>query len=251
MKIIVLLISRARGLSSAWNRQICTTRGHRFRERFAHFKVLQYPRLGMLQYLISQTGFPWDADFINLKAYSLPSPRCDRISHLPQSPVPSPLRQRNNGRPWTTQQSGTRALTCFRRRVMRWGLTWKVARSRRILKFAQNMNLGFTIEMVRQAEEHEREIAWRVWPTMHHHLLPQYLMNNCINKRYSVAHYSEENHQQPPRRIHCLEQRTWVRPGLLLHMMHVLSVGLWHLRVSPSLMLLLRGVNALCIVCLN
>ncbi|PGH23208.1 hypothetical protein AJ80_02738 [Polytolypa hystricis UAMH7299] len=32
------------------------------------------------------------------------------------------------------------------------------------IEFAHNMNLGIRMEMVRQAEEHERELAWRVWP---------------------------------------------------------------------------------------
>lgn len=33
-----------------------------------YMDVLKLPHLGMLQYLLRQTGYPWDADVINLRA---------------------------------------------------------------------------------------------------------------------------------------------------------------------------------------
>lgn len=33
-----------------------------------HMNVLKLPYIGMLQYLLHQTGYPWDADIINLRA---------------------------------------------------------------------------------------------------------------------------------------------------------------------------------------
>ncbi|KAF3479945.1 phosphotransferase [Arthroderma uncinatum] len=37
-------------------------------ENALHMQALRQPGLGMIQYLISQAGYPWDADLINLKA---------------------------------------------------------------------------------------------------------------------------------------------------------------------------------------
>ncbi|PGH15191.1 hypothetical protein AJ79_02556 [Helicocarpus griseus UAMH5409] len=48
-------------------------------------------------------------------------------------------------------------------------------------EYAQNMNLGFRMEMVRQSEEHERELAWRAWPYKDDDdtsLLPRYSTND-------------------------------------------------------------------------
>lgn len=62
----------------------------------AHLRTLQIPHLGMRQYLTQQTGYPWDADVVNLRAALVgvtSSHIWGRISTLP-CPVSLPEEER-------------------------------------------------------------------------------------------------------------------------------------------------------------
>jgi hypothetical protein len=128
----------------------------------AHLKVLRYPNIGIRQYLISQTGFPWDADFINRKAslvgitqiWGEVSPATCPISFTPEEQETA----LNDAAEWNES-----AETLSKARDAM-GIDFEGGTEPENYEFARYMNLEFRTEMVRQAEEHERDLCWRAWP---------------------------------------------------------------------------------------
>ncbi|KAE8399074.1 kinase-like domain-containing protein [Aspergillus pseudonomiae] len=118
-----------------------------------HMRVLKTPYLGMQQYLLRQTGYPWDADVINLRTAlvgittpSVWSKISSAVSALAESQewneseqLLSRVREHLNIDP----EGGTEP-DDFERAV--------------------EGNRQFRMEMVRQAEAGQREICWRNWP---------------------------------------------------------------------------------------
>ncbi|PGH35444.1 hypothetical protein GX50_01782 [[Emmonsia] crescens] len=133
-------------------------------ENQRHFNALQYPYLGMIQYLISQTAFPWDADFINLMASLVAFTQIWKNVSSSSEPCPisfTPEEQRqalDDAAEWNESAD----LLSASRDAM--GVDLEGGTEPGNFEFAREMNLGFRMEMVKQAEEHERELAWRVWP---------------------------------------------------------------------------------------
>lgn len=153
-------------------------------ENDLHFKALQYPRLGMPQYLISQMGFPWDADFINLKASLVTFTQMwpDVSSSTEPCPISFTPEEQKQALDDAEEWNESADMLSTVRDAM--GIDLEGGTEPENYEFARNMNLGFRMEMVRQAEEHEREIAWRAWPYKECHLLQRSLTNSmrkCVS----------------------------------------------------------------------
>ncbi|KAK2771974.1 hypothetical protein FQN53_004833 [Emmonsiellopsis sp. PD_33] len=134
-------------------------------ENDLHFKALQHPNLGLLQYLISQAGFPWDADFINLKASLVAVSRAWKdISSSPEDPCPISFtaEEQRQALDDAAEWNESADLLSAAREAM--GIDFEGGTEPENFEFAREMNSRFRREMVRQAEEHEREVAWRTWP---------------------------------------------------------------------------------------
>jgi hypothetical protein len=121
-----------------------------------HLEALRLPNLGMLQYLIVQTSFPWDADLINLRAALVGITNAwDDISTLP-CPI---------------SFSGEDL-----KKALNDALEWKesaeillaVRDSLGNFEHASDMNQKWRIEMLKHAEAHERDLCWRGWPYKNH-----------------------------------------------------------------------------------
>ncbi|KAB8264121.1 kinase-like domain-containing protein [Aspergillus pseudonomiae] len=113
-----------------------------------HMRVLKTPYLGMQQYLLRQTGYPWDADVINLRTALVGITTPSVWSKISSAVCPvwneseqllSRVREHLNIDP----EGGTEP-DDFERAV--------------------EGNRQFRMEMVRQAEAGQREICWRNWP---------------------------------------------------------------------------------------
>ncbi|EFW20390.1 conserved hypothetical protein [Coccidioides posadasii str. Silveira] len=106
-----------------------------------HMEALRIPHLSMQQYLIQQTGYPWDGDVINLRAALV-----DREKALKESSE------------WNESEA---LLTAVRNDL---GIDLEGGTELENYDWASSRNLQFRREMSRQAEVHEREVSWRNWP---------------------------------------------------------------------------------------
>ncbi|KAK2810193.1 hypothetical protein FQN50_003163 [Emmonsiellopsis sp. PD_5] len=134
-------------------------------ENDLHFKTLQYPHLGLRQYLISQAGFPWDADFINLKASLVAATRSWKdISSSPEDPCPISFTEEEQRQALDDAAEWNESADFLSKAREAMGIDFEGGTEPGNFEFAREMNLRFRMEMVRQADEHERELAWRTWP---------------------------------------------------------------------------------------
>ncbi|KAL4907063.1 hypothetical protein BDW74DRAFT_176665 [Aspergillus multicolor] len=101
-----------------------------------HMEDLKLPHLGMLQYLLRQTGYPWDGDVINLRAA------------LVGITTPS----------WNESEQ---LLSRIREHL---GIDLEGGTEPENFEWAVEGNRQFRTEMVRQAEPGQRELCWRDWP---------------------------------------------------------------------------------------
>lgn len=129
-----------------------------------HMEALKIPHLGMRQYLFQQTGYPWDADLINLRAALVgitSTTVWDYISSLP-CPVSFPGNERDEAMEESRSWNESEALLSTIRSNLRIDLEGGTEPEN--FEWAFNRNLEFRLEMLRQTEEHERDICWRNWP---------------------------------------------------------------------------------------
>ncbi|KAI1947423.1 hypothetical protein LOZ53_006289 [Ophidiomyces ophidiicola] len=128
-----------------------------------HYKTMRLKNIGLLQFLISQTGYPWDADYINLKM-SLVYVAKNWDTFSPEHPCPiffTPEEQQTalcEANDWNESAS---MLSQMRESM---SIDSEGGTEPENFDFAMNMNLEFRMEMVKQAEPHQRNICWQTWP---------------------------------------------------------------------------------------
>ncbi|KAJ5259345.1 kinase-like domain-containing protein [Penicillium angulare] len=115
-----------------------------------HMHVLKLPHLGMQQYLFRQTGYPWDADVINLCAVLVGITTPSVWSKI--SPADCPVVFSDKEREKAIAESEY--------------LNIDLEGGTEPDNFEKVVegNRQFRVEMVRQAEVGEQEICWRNWP---------------------------------------------------------------------------------------
>ncbi|OGM48773.1 hypothetical protein ABOM_003006 [Aspergillus bombycis] len=130
----------------------------------AHLKALQIPHIGMRQYLFRQTGYPWDADTINLSAalVGISTPHVwSSITSLP-CPVSFSDEEREKSLEESADWNDSeRLLSTIRNHL---GIDLEGGTEPENYEWAYHKNLEFRMEFLRQSEEHEHELCWQNWP---------------------------------------------------------------------------------------
>lgn len=130
----------------------------------AHMEALKTPHLGMRQYLFQQTGYPWDADLINLQAALAGITSAAAWNHI--SSLSCPVSFSDSERDKIMEESqlwneSEALLSTVRRNLM---IDLEGGTEPENFDWASHRNLEFRLEMLRQSEEHERDICWKNWP---------------------------------------------------------------------------------------
>ncbi|KAL3443689.1 hypothetical protein BJX65DRAFT_320472 [Aspergillus insuetus] len=112
-----------------------------------HMDVLRLPHLSMQQYLLKQTGYPWDADVINLRAALVGITTPSVWSKIWSAPCPVEFSDEEREAALAESQEWNESERLLTRVTQ-----------------AVEGNRQFCEEMVRQAEEGQEEIGWRNWP---------------------------------------------------------------------------------------
>ncbi|KZF19666.1 phosphotransferase enzyme family protein [Xylona heveae TC161] len=131
-----------------------------------HLNALRtIPHLGMRQYLIQQTAYPWDADVINLRAALVgitdPDIWSTGISSLP-CPVSFSKEERKAAMDESSEWNESEALLSRVRSEL--GIDLEGGTEPENFEWAAQKNAELRLEMLRQCDVHEREICWRNWP---------------------------------------------------------------------------------------
>lgn len=129
-----------------------------------HMDVLKSPHLGMQQYLIRQTGYPWDADIINLRAALVgitTTSAWNRISSA-VCPVVFSDEEREAAMAESREWNESEQLLSQAREYLDIDLEGGTEPDN--YERAIEGNLQFRMEMVRQSEPGQEGICWRNWP---------------------------------------------------------------------------------------
>jgi hypothetical protein len=129
----------------------------------AHLKTLEIPHFGMQQYLSQQTGYPWDADIINLYAalVGVTSPQVwSSISSMP-CPVSFTDEERETAIEESCEWNESERLLCAVKSHL--GIDLEGGTAPENPEWACHKNLEFGMESLGQSEEHERAY-WQNWP---------------------------------------------------------------------------------------
>lgn len=129
-----------------------------------HMDMLKLPHLGMRQYLVRQTGYPWDADVINLRAALVGITTASVWSSISSAvcPVVFSDEEREIAMAESHEWNDSEQLLSQVRGYLDIdpeGGTEPDNHGR-----AVEGNRQFRMEMVRQSEVDQREICWRNWP---------------------------------------------------------------------------------------
>ncbi|WEW56479.1 hypothetical protein PRK78_001924 [Emydomyces testavorans] len=128
-----------------------------------HYKTMQLQNIGLLQFLISQTGYPWDADYINLKMSLVRvTQKWDLFSPEHSCPISfTPEEQQTALRKAIDWNASADMLSQMRESM---AIDLEGGTEPENFELAVNMNEEFRMEMVKHAEPHQRDICWRTWP---------------------------------------------------------------------------------------
>ncbi|PYI28637.1 kinase-like protein [Aspergillus indologenus CBS 114.80] len=129
-----------------------------------HMSALKIPHLGMRQYLYQQTGYPWDADTINLRAalVGITTPQVWEIISSASCPVSFTEQERQAAREDSNEWNESEKLLSALREHL--GVDLEGGTAPENFEWASQRNLELRLEMLRQAEEHERDLCWQNWP---------------------------------------------------------------------------------------
>ncbi|KAL4808109.1 kinase-like domain-containing protein [Aspergillus unguis] len=129
-----------------------------------HMDVLRLPHLGMLQYLLRQTGYPWDADVINLRAalVGITTPGVWRKLSSARCPVMFSDEERETAIAEAQEWNESEQLLARVREHLNIDLEGGTEPDN--FERAVQGNHQFRMEMVKQAEKGQEEICWRNWP---------------------------------------------------------------------------------------
>jgi hypothetical protein len=127
-----------------------------------HLQALRLPGLGVRQYLFSQAGFPWDADFVNLRAALVGiSQGWEEISSA-LCPISFSADEQAKAREDSSEWNESSDLLSTFRDSM--GIDPEGGTEPANFEHACNMNKKWRMEMLRHAEKGEQEACWRAWP---------------------------------------------------------------------------------------
>lgn len=128
----------------------------------SHLQALRLRGLGVRQYLVSQAGFPWDADFVNLKAALVGiSQGWEEFSSAP-CPISFSSEEQEKAREESSEwNESAEMLSTFRDSM---GIDPEGGTEPANFEYACNMNKQWRMEMLQHAEKEERELCWRAWP---------------------------------------------------------------------------------------
>ncbi|OJJ43571.1 hypothetical protein ASPZODRAFT_73818 [Penicilliopsis zonata CBS 506.65] len=129
-----------------------------------HMDVLKLPYFGMRQYLLQQTGYPWDADVINLRAAMVGITTPSVWSCISSAVCPVAFSDEDRERAIAESQEWNESEQLLSRVREHLGIDLEGGTEPENFERAVTANQEFRMEMVRQAEAEEREICWRNWP---------------------------------------------------------------------------------------
>nr|XP_003188904.1 mitochondria protein Fmp29 [Aspergillus niger CBS 513.88] len=129
-----------------------------------HWSTLKIPYLGMRHYLYQQTGYPWDGDVINLRAGLVAITTSHVWSNITSEccPVTFSDQERRTAMEESNEWNESEELLTIIRNDL--GIDPEGGTEPAKFEWASRRNLEYRLEMLRQAEEDERDICWRNWP---------------------------------------------------------------------------------------
>jgi hypothetical protein len=129
-----------------------------------HMDVLRIPHIGMQQYLIRQTGYPWDADLINLRAALVGITKPSVWSSISSAVCPVVFSDEEREAAMVESQEWNESEQLLSRAREYIGIDMEGGTEPENFERASELNRQFRLEMVRQAEVGEEELCWRTWP---------------------------------------------------------------------------------------
>ncbi|KAL2785945.1 hypothetical protein BJX66DRAFT_328911 [Aspergillus keveii] len=129
-----------------------------------HMDVLRRPYLGMQQYLLKQTGYPWDADVINLRAALVGITTPSVWSKISSAPCPVEFSDQEREAALAESQEWNESEQLLARVREHLGIDLEGGTEAENFERAVEGNRRFRLEMVRQAEPGQEDICWRNWP---------------------------------------------------------------------------------------
>ncbi|KAJ5240134.1 kinase-like domain-containing protein [Penicillium chermesinum] len=129
-----------------------------------HMDVLKIPYLGMLQYLLRQTGYPWDADIINLRAALVGITTPSVWSKISSAACPVVFSDEEREAAMAESQEWNESEQLLSQVRQHLNIDLEGGTDPDKFERAVEGNLQFRLEMVRQAEAGQEEICWRNWP---------------------------------------------------------------------------------------
>ncbi|GKZ68938.1 hypothetical protein AnigIFM50267_004098 [Aspergillus niger] len=129
-----------------------------------HWSTLKIPYLGMRHYLYQQTGYPWDGDVINLRAGLVAITTSHVWSNITSECCPMTFsdQERRTAMEESNEWNEFEELLTIIRNDL--GIDPEGGTEPANFEWASRRNLEYRLEMLRQAEEDERDICWRNWP---------------------------------------------------------------------------------------
>ncbi|GAB1197527.1 hypothetical protein APSETT444_006823 [Aspergillus pseudonomiae] len=129
-----------------------------------HMRVLKTPYLGMQQYLLRQTGYPWDADVINLRTALVGITTPSVWSKISSAVCPVVFSDEEREAALAESQEWNESEQLLSRVREHLNIDPEGGTEPDNFERAVEGNRQFRMEMVRQAEAGEREICWCNWP---------------------------------------------------------------------------------------
>jgi hypothetical protein len=126
--------------------------------------VLKLPHLGMLQYLLRQTGYPWDADVINLRAALVGITTPSVWSKISSAVCPVVFSDEEREAAIAESQEWNESEQLLSQVRQHLNIDLEGGTEPDNFERAVEGNRQFRMEMVRQAEADQQEICWRNWP---------------------------------------------------------------------------------------
>jgi hypothetical protein len=117
-----------------------------------HMDVLRRPYLGMQQYLLKQTGYPWDADVINLRAALVGITTPSVWSKIFSTPCPVEFSDQEREAALAESQEWNESEQLLARVREHLGIDLEGGTEAEKFERAVEGNRRFRLEMVRQAE---------------------------------------------------------------------------------------------------
>ncbi len=128
----------------------------------AHLRALRLRHLGLRQYLISQAGFPWDADVINLKAALVGI--WQQWEEISSEPCPISFSAEEQEKASSEASEWREAADILSEMKSSLGIDDEGGTEPENLEHAREMSQELRLSMLSRVESHERELCWQMWP---------------------------------------------------------------------------------------